>query len=394
MSSKPSPDDLYAVLSTGGTGGHVFPAVALAEQLATVGITPIIWVDERGRDYLPTGWPHPVRVVLARRRASGAFDRLRMIPAIIAATFKGIHHMSRANVAVAFGGYASLPGALAALLRGVPLVLHEQNATSGLANRALSKFAAQIAISWNSENKKTHRTTYVGNPVRRKILEAGEQKWSPPDEANPIHILATGGSQGARLLTRHVAKSCAALPDALQRRIKLRLQCQKAEQSEIMDILDESNVQAHISPFFSDMASELKTADLVICRAGSSSLSELACVGRPAIIVPFPHSAGGHQDANAHLFTQKKAGWHLPESELGASLSSLMTYILSNPKAADSAARNMRKLVRKDAAFALAQLCIEIAFKKRGAPDKLSKALSKRLGNQMQCEQKQPETFS
>ena len=288
------------VIAAGGTGGHLFPALALAHALRVNGHEPAFVTDRRGiafGDELAGVACHAVRSGgLAGR---GLLAKLRALVDLALGTLQARRLLRRLapSLAVGFGGYASVPPLLAAASLGVPTMIHEANAVLGRANRLLAPRARAIATAFPETAGLGPRTaTRTGNPVRQEFIAAREIAYLPPTALAPFRLLVIGGSQGARVLGRVVPAALAALPEALRRRLAVSLQCRAEDLDAARRTLAAAAIEAEVAPFFADIASRLGAAHLVIARAGASTVAELACVGRPAILVPF---AGAVDDVKA-----------------------------------------------------------------------------------------------
>ena len=313
------------VIAAGGTGGHVFPALALARALLRRGHEPAFVTDRRGiafGDELAGVACHAVRSGgLAGR---GLLAKLRSLVNLALGTLQARRLLRRLapSLAVGFGGYASVPPLLAAASLGVPTILHEANAVLGRANRLLAPRARAIATAFPEtarlRPRAATRTRRTGNPVRPEIIAAREIAYLPPSATAPFRLLVIGGSQGARVLGRTVPAALAALPEALRRRLAVSLQCRAEDLEAARQTLAAAAIDAEVAPFFADIAERLGAAHLVIARAGASTVAELACVGRPAILVPYARAVDDHQSANAAALAGIGAAWVITEAELDA----------------------------------------------------------------------------
>jgi UDP-N-acetylglucosamine--N-acetylmuramyl-(pentapeptide) pyrophosphoryl-undecaprenol N-acetylglucosamine transferase len=350
-------------LAAGGTGGHLFPAEALARELVARGHEVVIYTDRRGAEYAQAleGLPHCV--LPARSLAGGLAGKAAAAWTIARATLQARADMRRRGVSLlaGFGGYPSFAPALAAKSLRLPLLLHEQATRLSLANRRLLRSADRVAISFprieGVGDFDPARIVVTGNPVRRAILEA-RGEYPGIDPHGPLHLLVVGGSQSARVFGEVVPPALQRLPDALRRRLKLSLQYKGEDADALSARLQVAGVEADIRPFFDDMGARLERAHLVISRAGASTIADLLTVGRPAIYVPIPHGGSRvEQRGNAETLAAAGAGWCLPESELTAEhLGARLVDLLATPETLARAADAARALGRGDAAERLADV--------------------------------------
>lgn len=296
----------YYVLCAGGTGGHLFPAQALSEALQRRGHTVDLMTDERANDY---GVSFPARTTHIIPSATFSPRKpLQAIPAILTILrgfVKSFFLMGGKKPAaiIGFGGYPTLPPLMAARLRGVPIVLHEQNAVLGRANAAMAKRARLIATSFADSDGVVAGgradIVHTGNPVRADVLQAAEQRYQPSKEETPFHLLVFGGSQGARVFADLVPGAVEQLPGDMRRRLRVTQQCRPEDMSRVRDAYETLGVPCDLGGFFVDMPARIAQAHLVIARSGASTVAELAAIGRPAILVPYPHALDHDQAKNA-----------------------------------------------------------------------------------------------
>ena len=267
----------------------------------------------------------------------------------------------RPAAAVGFGGYPSVPPLVASGRLGIPSVLHEQNAVLGRANRMLARRASAIATSF-PETERIPRSRaglvrHVGNPVRAAIAALRGAQYVPPGADGPFRLLVTGGSQGARIFAEVVPPAVAALPQALQRRIEVSQQCRPEDLAGVERIYAEAGVEARLAPFFEDMPARLGEAHLAICRAGASTIAELAAAGRPAILVPLPIAADDHQSANGRALVAAGAAIMMAQPSFTPKrLAQELETLMAEPAALARRAAAASGFARPDAARALADL--------------------------------------
>ncbi len=294
------------LVSAGGTGGHLFPAEALAAVLANRGVAVDLATDHRAERY------------------SGSFPNVHVIPS---ATVRGRDPLSLAksasvlgfgvvrawmklpsikpSIVVGFGGYPSIPAVLAASLRGIPTLLHEQNAVMGRANRFLSGRVNAIATGFpgvfDKDPSLAVKATHTGNPVRPMVILAATRPYAAPDANGPLHLLVFGGSQGARVMSEIVPSAVEKLDEPLRRRLHIVQQARAEDLDQVRGTYRNLKVTAEVEPFFSDLPARMAASQLVISRSGASTVAELAAIGRPSILVPLPNALDHDQRANAGI---------------------------------------------------------------------------------------------
>ncbi|MEH6545993.1 MAG: undecaprenyldiphospho-muramoylpentapeptide beta-N-acetylglucosaminyltransferase [Sneathiella sp.] len=301
-----SGDDKNVVLASGGTGGHIFPARALAEELNIRGYNVVLMTDGRGEKYDEL-FPNVTVIVVKSGSPSvrGIIGKIKAVLAITVGIFQSRKAMRRIKplAVVGFGGYPSMPPAAAAASMGIPLILHEQNAVLGRVNKLLSGFARQIATSFDHtespDEEIVAKMVYTGNPVRRAVLPLFGKKYSSPTDDSPIRILVLGGSQGATILSEIVPAALTSLPEDLQSRLHVSQQCRKEDLEQVASQYKDSLVTVSLSEFFSDVATLLDECHLAITRSGASTLSEITVAGKPSLLVPYKHAMDDHQRKNA-----------------------------------------------------------------------------------------------
>ena len=355
------------LLAAGGTGGHLFPAEALAGALLGRGFSVDLVTDERG-----TGFAGKLASVPVHRIASGGIagkgvaSRARNSLRLMLGVFQSRNLLKRLkpSVAVGFGGYPSLPPILAAQWGRIRTVVHEQNAVAGRANRLLMKRANRVALSFDAvrhtEQLAAGKKIVTGNPVRAAISAIGS--YTAPAVDGPLHLLVFGGSQGARVFGRVTPPAIALLPEELRRRLKLVQQVRREDVETVTRSYREMGLDAELNPFFKDMPARYEWAHLVICRSGASSVAEIEASGRPALMIPLPNSIDDHQRANARSLSEQDAGWVLDETECSPeTLAQRLIAILNDREGMQRAAENARHLARADAAERLADVVANLA---------------------------------
>ncbi|HEX3651739.1 MAG TPA: undecaprenyldiphospho-muramoylpentapeptide beta-N-acetylglucosaminyltransferase [Rhizomicrobium sp.] len=355
------------VLSAGGTGGHLFPAQALAAELMRRGRRIVLMTDARGRNY---GAAFPGAEVATVPSASpsnaGLIGRILSPLRIAAGIVVGRRKLTRLKPAavIGFGGYPSLPVMLAASFAGFPTAIHEQNAVLGRVNRLVAGRMRAIAASFPFAKfapKDMSRVRYTGNPVRPEAVVLAHSPYEAPSANGSIRVLVFGGSQGARALSEIVPAAFASLPQAFRTRLDIVQQGRPEDIESIRAAYVKASIRAEVESFFSDLPKRMAAAHLVISRSGASTVSELAVIGRPAILVPYPFATDDHQTANASVLANAGAAWLIQQRDLTAEkLSALLTDIFGNPDDLVKRAETAASLGKRDAAQRLADLVDEI----------------------------------
>ncbi len=351
------------VIAAGGTGGHFFPAEALGAELVRRGHRIVLFTDARRGAIASPVFDGRERFII---RGAGIAGRglLRGASAaagLAAGTLQARQILARLNPSalIGFGGYPSVAPVLATrLLRHrPPVLLHEQNAVLGRANRMLSRYASMVALSFaaTSHVPPGVRQSVTGNPVRPAIAALAGQPY--PDASGDLHLLVLGGSLGARVFSDVVPAALAELPETLRARLRVTQQCRAEDLERVRAAYAASGIHAELAPFFADMPALLARTHLVVARAGASTVAELAVAGRPSMLVPLPHAIDDHQTANAYALTGDGGGWQTAQAQLtAAGLSDELRLLLTNPDVMAEAAGEAARLARPDAAARLADL--------------------------------------
>lgn len=347
-----------AVVAAGGTGGHMFPAEALARELTARGWRVVLATDRRGEAYAHA-FPAEERLALDAATGRGPLGLLKAGVEIL----KGVMHaraaFDRLGVAavIGFGGYPSAPALLAALSQGRPTLIHEQNAVLGRTNRLLAGRVRAVASAFPTLEKAPAGVTphLVGSPVRAEIAALFDRPYDPPTDR--IRVLVTGGSQGARVLSETVPRALAALPADLRDRLEVQQQSRPETLETALKLYNDAGIACEVAPFFRDMASRLGAAHLVIGRAGASTCAELAVAGRPSVLVPLKIATDDHQRLNARHLVEAGAAEMILEDELTVErLTSVVAAMLADPAALAARAAAARGVAIPDAARRLADL--------------------------------------
>ena len=349
------------VLAAGGTGGHMFPAEALARALLARDIAVALVTDRRGQalgDAVPNVQTYRIR---AGRLSRGTVARLRAVAEMGSGFLEARRLMRELNpaVVVGFGGYPSIPTVAAAAARKIPIVLHEQNALLGRANRRLATRASAIATSFASVAYLPEGLTaeMTGNPVRPGILAVRDAPYPAPSLDGKLAILVMGGSQGAHIFSEVVPVAMARLPEPLRARLSIVQQCRPEDIDEARAAFAAAGVEAELSTFFTDMPIRLASCNLAITRSGASTVAELGVTGRPAILVPYPFATDDHQKANAEAFAEGGGAWVVGQRAFTPELlAQRLETLLALPDALVRAAAGAHNAGRPDAAERLANL--------------------------------------
>ncbi|MDB5496190.1 MAG: murG [Phenylobacterium sp.] len=358
-----------AVLAAGGTGGHLFPAQALAEVLIERGWSVVLASDERVAG-LAQDFPAERRIGLssASYKSGDPLSMMRAGAAVLrgASQARAVYREIGPNVVVGFGGYPSAPALVGAIFDKRPTVIHEQNAVMGRANRMLAARVTRVACAFPTLLKAPPQVIgqamVVGNPVRPAIRALADLPYVAPTAEGPIRILVTGGSQGARLLSELVPEAIAALPEGLRQRLVVQQQTRPESMESARRTYRNAVVDAEIAPFFRDMATRLGAAHLVIGRSGAGSVCEFAVAGKPAILVPLAIALDDDQGQNAKLLADAGGAEVARESQLTVqSLSGALEKLLTNPTRLARMAAASRSVAIPDAAERLADVVEQTA---------------------------------
>ncbi|RFP86809.1 UDP-N-acetylglucosamine--N-acetylmuramyl-(pentapeptide) pyrophosphoryl-undecaprenol N-acetylglucosamine transferase [Rhodobacteraceae bacterium 63075] len=327
------------VIAAGGTGGHMFPAQALAERMLRAGWRVKLSTDARGARYTG-GFPHSVeieQVASATFARGGLLSKLmvpfRILGGVMGAALRMLR--DRPDVVVGFGGYPTIPAMGAAWLLRKPRMIHEQNGVLGRVNRLFAKRVDVVACgTWPTELPQGVEGIHTGNPVRGAVMERAGAGYIPPGPY-PMSLLVIGGSQGARILSDVVPEAIASLPEALLEHLRVAHQARDEDAQRVARFYADHGIPAEVEPFFHDVPARMSEAQLVISRSGASSVADISVIGRPAILIPYAAAAGDHQAANARGLVEAGGAIKIPESQLTAQ--SLSEAILSVFDTADGA---------------------------------------------------------
>jgi UDP-N-acetylglucosamine--N-acetylmuramyl-(pentapeptide) pyrophosphoryl-undecaprenol N-acetylglucosamine transferase len=356
------------LLAAGGTGGHLFPAFALAQELARRSIVVDLVTDMRGESY---GGDFPARAVyrvpaatLTQRRLVAALATATLLARGVLAAYRLLGTV-RPGAALGFGGYPSFPPLLAASLRRIPTALHEQNAVLGRANRMLARRVRVIATSFEPTRGVAGgvlaKARVTGNPVRDHVRELAGRRYAAPVSEGPFSLLVFGGSQGARVFSDTLPPALALLPRAVRERVFLVQQCRAEDLARVEAAYQTAGIRAHLATFFANLPEEMAKAHLVVARAGASTVAELTVLGRPAILVPLPHAVDNDQLENATRIAEAGGGWLLEQRQLSPErLAAAIAGLVERPATLEAAAQAAKQLGRPDAVQRLADLVEEL----------------------------------
>lgn len=348
------------ILTAGGTGGHVYPADALAEELSKRGYRVELVTDSRGKNnYKGQLGNIPNHAVLAGGLVGK--DGLTKIMNL-GKTCLGILqscillYRKKPICVVGFGGYASFPCAMASILLGTDLVIHEQNSVMSRTNRFLSKYASLVAQSFPKvkHTPDTAKTLLTGMPVRKSIVEIRNQP-RPSINEGKFQILILGGSQGAKIFSYILPTAIQKLDKKIQKQLTIYQQCRKEDEDDLKAIYKNSPAKVIVSPFFNNMPELYQQSHLIISRAGASSISEISVVGIPSILIPLPTAADNHQSGNAQFLKQSGGSIVIEQTDFTAdNLSNILEEILNHPERLEKMAESTRSQGITNAAELLA----------------------------------------
>lgn len=339
----------YIAVVGGGTGGHIFPAQALTATLKKRGHHVLYMTDKRGIAFPTQPKDVPIFVLDLPYYRPGLLAKValgvRLSIEILYVTWRFL--IKRPALVVGFGGYPSFPPLAAALLLRIPFIMHEQNAYVGRVTRWLAPFSKKITSVFGTlkglRPQDAHKIVVTGNPIRKEIASIRDVAYKGPQKT--IHLFVVGGSQGAKVFSTVLPQAIALLPDSLKTHLKIVQQCRPEFEAETKAMYAHAKVSVTLAPFFQDIASEYKKAHLIIARAGASTVTELAVVGRPALFIPLPTAMDDHQTYNAQSIVNQKAGWYISEQKLTPSfLAHTLEKILKDPKGLEKTAERLHDL--------------------------------------------------
>ena len=372
-----SPAKPLVVLAAGGTGGHVFPAEALAAELSSRGYQLALVTDRRGGDLSGRlGELETHRVRAGGIAGKGVFARILSAIELMVGTVQAWFLLRRLKpaVVVGFGGYASVPTMLAAAYSGTKAAIHEQNAVLGRANRMLASRVETIATSFEKvseipENSKSN-IIVTGMPVRLAVTIVRDRAYPSISREGDINLAVFGGSQGAHIFSVVVPDAMKRLDESLRRRIKITQQSRQEDIDLANSVYRTIGIEAELSTFFNDVPDRIADAHLVICRSGASSIAELTTIGRPAILVPYRHAVDDHQSRNAYAVDEVGGGWLIPEKAFtGVVLAERLAALFAIPRILENAATAAKSAGVPDAAARLADMVVGLMSNGNGKSD-------------------------
>ena len=352
------------LITAGGTGGHMFPALALGRALRSRGREVALLTDSRGARYV--GAELPYTVVAAGSPSGRLGERLRGVAELARGLVQSLCALRRLRPAAAasFGGYASVPAAVAAGLNRVPVLVHEQNAVFGRANRLTARFAAVLALSFERTTglpEGPARRLLTGNPTRPEFAGA-----VPAPAVGRFRVLVLGGSQGARVFSDVVPAAIALLPAELRARFDLAQQCRPEDLERVRGAYAAIGAEVELATFFSDVPERMARCDLLVSRAGASTVAEVLALGRASLLVPYLHAADDHQTANAAALAEAGAAILVPQPELTPErLAAELAALMREPSRLAAMADRARALARPDAVDRLVDAVLALAGENR-----------------------------
>ncbi len=350
------------VLSAGGTGGHLFPAQALAGELSRRGRKIVVMTDSRFANYA-THFPGAV-IATVPSSPFNAISAPFKIAAGVLIAFAKLVRLKPAAV-IGFGGYPSVPVMLAAWLANRPTAILEQNAVVGRANRLVMNKVKMVAAAFPIARfapSDASKVVLTGNPLRPEVMALWGEPYCVPQADGAVRILVFGGSQGARAFSKIVPAALTRLPHGLKHRLHLIQQCRPEDIESVRQIYANAEIRAELAPFFPDLPQRMADAHLVIGRSGAGTVAELMAIGRPAILVPLPYAMDDHQTANADILADAGAGWRVRESDLSLDLlTQMLIGIFADPQDLKSRADQAHALAVPNATSKLADLVERLA---------------------------------
>lgn len=382
------PNSRVIVLAAGGTGGHIFPAEALAEEMLKRGYTPHLVTDHRFHQYNKNSAEGvlgriPIHTITAGSLGGGVMMRAKNGLGLVRGTFQArkILNELKPLAVVGFGGYPSFPTMAAAILSNRATVIHEQNSVLGRVNRLFANRVKQLATTYHdTRGLKNAPHVMTGNPVRGAIRALANVAYPELTSDGMLRLLVIGGSQGASVFSHVIPEAMKLLPPHVRARIRLDQQCRAGEIEPVKKAYSELGMQVDLAPFFVDVAARLASAHLVIARAGASTVAELTAAGRPAILVPLPQATDNHQYYNAQAIEDVGGGWVIAQDAFTPQvLADKIETLVMSPQRLTECAAAMHGIGRPDASAALADCVLAAAgmmprTNGNGAPAPVEKA--------------------
>ena len=364
MSNDATTSQSPIVIAAGGTGGHLFPAQALASELQRRGRKLILITDNRGENFAQSFPGADIMHIRAATFAgAGVLGRLKAGLKIVLGIFDAFRILRQQSpkVVIGFGGYPSFPTMVAAMLCGVRRCVHEQNAILGRVNRVIATRINLIASTFGEFEDVSatvnDKVVVTGNPLRDPVIARAGADYPEISDDSELHLLVFGGSQGARILSDTLPEAVERLPANMKSRLRVVQQCRPEDESRVVQAYRDAGIQAEVAAFFTDMADRLVKAHLIVCRSGAGTVCEIAAIGRPAIFVPLPTAMDDHQTVNASFLAGAGGGWMVAQKNMTAdNLAEKIRELFECPQLLKDAALKAVALGRVGAAEHLADI--------------------------------------
>jgi UDP-N-acetylglucosamine--N-acetylmuramyl-(pentapeptide) pyrophosphoryl-undecaprenol N-acetylglucosamine transferase len=369
MSAQDDRNNRSVLIAAGGTGGHLFPAEALAAALGRRGVAVELATDSRAARHAGAFQASAIHVIpSATIRGRNPFSLARTGTVLGYGLLKAYWKLPRIKpaVVIGFGGYPTIPPLLAAKARGIPSVIHEQNAVMGRANRMLASRVRAIATGFpgilNREPALAAKATHTGNPVRPAVVAAATADYPALEATGPLNVLVFGGSQGARVMADIVPAAVAQLEPRLQMRLHIVQQARDEDLPRVRETYQKLQVTAEVAPFFTDLPARMASSHVVVARSGASTIAELSAIGRPGILVPLPHALDQDQRANAGVLMEAGGAIRLDQAEFTPNrLAAEIAALAAEPARLAGMAKAAKSIGSITAADRLADLVLRVA---------------------------------
>ena len=374
-------NDPLLVLAAGGTGGHMFPAQAIAEEMVANGWQVKLSTDSRGARYCKN-FPSGVEVsVINSATFSGRsiFGKLSVPLKILYGILQSLiwFKKNKPSCVVGFGGYPSIPAITAALIWRIPTILHEQNGVLGQVNKLFAKKVDFVAYGIEPKSLSSGNSLYIGNPVRNSVLKFKASPYIPPGDY-PINVLVIGGSQGARIMSDIVPGALSSLSEKNKKNLRVAHQARPEDRDRVINLYSENNIDAEVSSFFNDVPRRISEAQLVISRSGASSVADIATIGRPSILVPLKSALRDEQSINAESMTSINSAISFAEDGFTEEkLSKCIAKFLASPKKAEAMAIAALKRSSKNSVQMMSELIISLVKEKKKESKPAIKSIDK-----------------
>jgi UDP-N-acetylglucosamine--N-acetylmuramyl-(pentapeptide) pyrophosphoryl-undecaprenol N-acetylglucosamine transferase len=355
------------MICAGGTGGHMFPALSLAEDLKSRDCRVVVVTDKRAEKYTAGREGMDVHVIASATLPPSIIGKIKGILSLARGYFQSRSLISdyQPGLVIGFGGYPSMPPMVAAQRQNITTIIHEQNAVLGKANAYLAPKAERIALSLPDMSSLDEidaiRAIVTGNPVRADIASLYAHPYNTPDDNEPFHITIMGGSLGAKVMAKNVPQALSSLPEDLKVRLNVTQQCHAENIAEVQDIYTNAGITATLAPFFDNVPDILKSTHLMIARSGASTVAEIAIAGIPAIYIPYPHHADQQQKVNAQSISNVGGAWVMDENDLTPeTLANQIESLMRAPQDLFKAAESARSCAKPEATRKLGNLVIAL----------------------------------